>query len=106
LAVEEVAPVRQPRAAALLHPADELAMDRLLQPVQALDILLALGAERVPEGLLLARGVDAPLDAELPDGVVEAEAGGDDADRANDRAGIGVDLVRRAGQPVPARGRH
>ena len=46
------------------------------------------------------------LDAQLGDGIDEAEARRNDADRADDRAFIRIDLVARAGEPVAARRRH
>ncbi len=45
--------------------------------------------------LVAARGMDAPVDAELVDRLDEAEAGIDDADGADDRGWIGDDLVAR-----------
>ena len=55
--------------------------------------------------LLIARGVDAPLDADLVDQLGESERRADHADRADDRGRIGEDLVGRARDHVAARGR-
>ena len=74
--------------------------------VQPRDVLGVLRPERVEQRLALAGGVDAPLDAERCDQLLEAEAGADHADRADDRGCVGEDLVGGAGQPVAARGRH
>ena len=48
--------------------------------------------------------VDAPLDADLAHQLDEAEAGGDDADRADDRGRVDDDLVAGAGDHVAAGG--
>ena len=91
-------------AAALAHPVLEAVVDLGLQPLQALDVLGILVAKRIEHRLLVARGMDTPLDAEACDQVLEAEARRDHADRADDRGGIGDDLVGGAGEPVAARG--
>src|SRR3546814_3377602 len=57
------------------------------------------------DGLALAGGVDAPLDAGLLHQLGKAEARGNDADGADDRRRLHEDLVGRAGQPVAAGGR-
>ena len=49
--------------------------------------------------------MEAPLDAEPPDQPVEAEAGGDHADRADERGFLGQDLVAGERQPIAARRR-
>jgi hypothetical protein len=49
--------------------------------------------------------VDAPLDAELFEGLGKAKAGEDDADGADDGAGVGDDLVAGGGDEIAARGR-
>ena len=64
------------------------------------------GWNGIERALVLARGVHAPLDAEAVDELVEAEAGRDHADGADDRGRIGVDLVARQRQEVAARGGH
>src|SRR5699024_833032 len=81
----------------------ELLVDGVLKAKKACNILLSLGLERVPEGFLFARGMDAPLDTNPRDRLGKAETGGDDTDRADNRGGICIDLIRRAGQPIAAR---
>ena len=96
----------EPRAAALAHPVLEAVMDLDLQALQAFDILGVFGTKGIEHPLALARCVDAPLDAEAGEQVLEPEARGDHPDRAHDRGGVGDDLVGGTGQPVAARGRH
>src|SRR5690606_3430350 len=88
----------QSRAPALLDEGYEGFMDVLLQRAQTRDVLGLLGLERIENRLVRTRGVDAAIDAELLDGLVEAEACRDDADRAHDRRGIGIDLVAGDGE--------
>ena len=80
---------RPPSAASprrLAHPADEaLAGCRPGARFSSSTSSGLLGAERVEQSLVLAGRVDAALDAEPGDRVVEAEAGADHADRAHDR---------------------
>jgi len=94
----------QAGAAALAHPVLEAVVDLDLQARQALDVVGLLRAKRIEHRLALARGMDAALDAEAGDEILEAEARADHADRAHDRGGIGDDLVGGAGQPIAARG--
>ncbi len=70
------------------------------------NVFRAFRLEGVKYRLVLARRMNAALDAQLADGIDKAEARRDDADRAHHRAFIGVDLVAGAGQPVAARGGH
>ena len=79
-------------------------MDFALQRLQPLDVLRLLRQERIEHRLVLAGGVEPPLDADLLDQLVEAERRADHADRADDRGGIGDDLVGRAGDHVAAGG--
>ena len=54
--------------------------------------------------LVRAGGIDAALHADLVDHLVEAEGGGDHADRADDRACVGIDLIAGEREHVAARG--
>src|SRR5262249_60713982 len=63
----------QARAAALLDEADEGLVNLALDRLQVLDVFRPLGQERIEHHLLLARGVDAPLDADLADRLVRAK---------------------------------
>ena len=80
-------------------------MQLLQQGLQPRRILRALRPEGVPEAFLGAGRAQPPLHPQPFQRAGEAEAGGDDADRAQDARRIGDDLVRRAGDPVAARGR-
>ena len=73
-----------------------------LQRLDALDVRRLLGKKRIERVLALARGIDAALHADAVDQLVHAEGRGDDADRADDRARIGVDLIARAGEQIAA----
>src|SRR5690606_22101021 len=92
--------------AALLHKGDEGLVYLFLERLQALDILFLFRLERIEDGLVAAGGMDPALHADLLDEFLEAEPGGDNADRAHDRGGIGDDLVSRKRDHVAARGRH
>ena len=70
--------------------------------LQPLHVLGLLRQERIEHRLVLARGVEPPLDADLLDQLVEAERAADHADRADDGGCIGDDLVGRAGDHVAA----
>jgi hypothetical protein len=48
-------------------------------------------------------GIEAPLDADLVDQLVQAEGRGHDSDRAYDRASIGIDLVTGDREQIAAR---
>ena len=74
-----------------------------LQVLEPRDVLGPLGLEGVECALVLAGGMHAPLDAEAVDELVEAEAGRDDADGADDRGRVGVDLVAGQRQEIAAR---
>ena len=63
-----------------------------------------LRPERVEHRLAGARGVDAPLDAEPRDQVLEAEAGGITPIEPTIELRVGEDLVGGAGEPVAAGG--
>ena len=84
------------------HPAAEHLVQLVLQPAQPHDVFRLLGQERVEARLGLARGVEPPLDTDPLEQALEPEALADHSDRADDRRGVGVDLVRRAGEPVAA----
>ena len=89
-----------------LDQIDEDLVDLELQFLQAGDVLRLFGLEGIKQRLVLARGVDAALDADLVDQAGEAETGGNHADGAHHRGWIGEDLVTGAGYHVAARGRH
>jgi hypothetical protein len=74
-----------------------------LDGLDALDIILLHRQEGVERRLVAARGIDAALDADLVDQLVQTEGGGDDADRADDRACIGVDLIAGDREQVASR---
>ena len=76
-----------------------------LQRLDALDVGRLLGKKGIERVLALAGGIDAALHADAVDQLVDAEGRGDDADRADDRAWIGVDLVARAREQIAAGGR-
>ena len=95
----------QLRRPALLHQVDEGIVDFALDRLKPFDVLGLLRQERIEHDLVLAGGVDPPLDPELLDRLVEAERGADHADRPDDRGRIADDLVGRAGDHVAARGR-
>ncbi len=88
---------------------DEEAVDILQQSLQPRHILGLFRPERVQLRLGRARRMhpplDRPLDPQLAHRLGEPEPGADDADGPHDRCAVHQDLVRRAGQPVPARGR-
>ena len=79
-------------------------MDIEFHPLDPLDVLGFFGEEGIEGRFVLAGGVDAALDAELVHGGGEAEAGEDDADRADDGRRIGDDLVAGGGDEIAARG--
>ena len=87
------------------HQRLEILVDVALQSSEALDVFGLFGLEGIENRLVLARGMDAALDAELGDRLDEAEARRDDADRADDRTCIGIDFIAGAGEPIAARGR-
>src|SRR3546814_9831040 len=66
------------------------------------DLRRILGQEGVQLRLALARRMQPPLYPETLRQGLEAEAGRDDADRADDRGLVRQDLVGRTGQPVAA----
>ena len=74
-----------------------------LQRLEMRDVAVALGLERVEHRLVLAGGVHAPLDAELLDQPGEAEAGRNDADRADDGTRIDEDVIAGERDHVAAR---
>ena len=90
-------------AAARPDDLDEVVVHFLLDRAQPRHVLRLLRLERVEDHLGLAGRVDAALHPDLAHRVDEAEAGGDDADRADDRRRIDDDLVAGAGDHVAAR---
>jgi hypothetical protein len=94
----------QPRSPALPHDLDELLLDLADHLLRVLAVLGVLGQERVEEVLVLARGVHAPLDAQLVEGAGESEAAHDHAYRAHQARLVDVDLVGGDGDVVAARG--
>ena len=79
--------------AAGFDPVDEDLMDVELKRFDAVDVGLLLRQEGIKGRFVLAGGVNAALDAELGQRLGKAEAGKDDADRADDGGRIGNDLV-------------
>ena len=73
-------------SAPLFDEIDEGRMHVTLQRLDPLNILRLLGEERIERVLALAGGIDAPLDTDLGDQLVQAEGRRDDSDRADDRA--------------------
>src|SRR5262245_1564824 len=86
-----------------LDEIDELSMHVALDGLDALDGLLLHRDDVAERRLVAAGGIDAPLDADLVDQLVQTERGGDDADRADDRACIGIDLVAGDREQVASR---
>ena len=72
---------------------------------QPLDVLIGFRNERIKHRLAGTGGVETPLDAMVLEEAVETEPGMDDADRADDRTVVGIDLVCGTGEPVAAGGR-
>lgn len=95
----------QAGAAAGAHHRLERLVHVGLEGLQMGDPVLPLRREGVEQHLLVAGGVEAPFDAVALDQPMQPEAGRHHADGADDGAFVGPDLVRRAGQPVAARGR-
>ena len=95
----------QPAQAALLDDADEHIVHVALDGLEPLDVVRLLGLEGIERALVGAGRVNAPLDAELLDGLDEAEACRDDADGADDGRRVGIDFIAGDGQVVAARGR-
>src|SRR4029453_10998070 len=75
----------QPRPAALLYQRNEIFMDILLDRLQPLYVLGLLRKERIEHRLLVAGGIEPPLDAALLHQPVKAERGADHTNRADDR---------------------
>src|SRR4029077_1709062 len=91
-------------AAARFYQRDETVVDFLLQFFQPRHVVRVLRQERIEHRFVLARRIDAALDAVFRDQLVEAERAADDTDRADDRMRIGDDLVAGAGDHVAAGG--
>src|SRR5262249_1952136 len=83
----------------------EVVMHVELQLLQAFDVFRLFGLKRIEHRLRLASGMNAPLDAELPDRLNKSKAPGDDADRADDGPAMGENFIGRNGDPIPPRGR-
>ena len=76
-----------------------------LQRLEMGGVARVFGLEGIEHRLALAGGVDAALDADLFDQASEAKTGGDDADRADDRIFVRVDLIAGEREHVAAGGR-
>ncbi|ABA47770.1 hypothetical protein BURPS1710b_2914 [Burkholderia pseudomallei 1710b] len=96
----------QARAAAVLHRLDELRVDLVEHFLRVRIHLRRLRRERIEEALVLARRMQAPLDAQLAHQAGEAEPVHQHADRADDARLVDVDLVRRRRDVVAARRAH
>src|SRR5205085_5623140 len=103
-AAEYVGRLLQALAAAFAHHADELVVDVLHQRVDVLLVFLAQRREGIEHALVLARGDQAPLDAELVHYAGEAEAVHQHADRADDARFADIDAVGAGGDEIAARG--
>src|SRR5262249_27666529 len=90
-------------AAARAHQLLEAVVHVPLHARQALDAARILGEEGVEQRLALAGGIEPALHAEPLQDVAEAEGGADDADRAEHRGLLGVELIGGQRQPVAAR---
>ena len=82
-------------AAARLHQIDEARVDFPLDRLEPRHVLGLLRQERIEHRLVLAGGVEPPLDADLLDQLGEAERAADHADRTDDRGRVG----RRSRRP-------
>ena len=71
----------------------------------ARDVVGVFREERIEHRLVLARGIEPALDADLLDQLLKSERAADHADRAQDRRRIAEDLIARAGDHVAAGGR-
>src|SRR5262249_6985728 len=76
----------------------------LLQRLEMCGVARIFRLERIEHRLALARRVYATVDADLLDQLLETEAGGNDADRTDDRILVRVNLVARKQQHVAAGG--
>ena len=94
----------EPVAAPFFHAVDELLVGGIQHLLPELGLLGLLRLERIEERLVLAGGIDAPLDTELLHGADETEAGRRHADGADQAGLVGVDLVGGAGDVVGAGG--
>src|SRR6476619_3334882 len=100
---EVVSSLLDAHATSRLDEIDELGMRVALDGLDPLHVFLLHRQERVERGLVAAGSIDAALDADLVDQLVQTEGGGDDADRADDRACIGIDLVAGDREQVASR---
>src|SRR5690242_14496453 len=99
---ERVGRFLEPLAAAFAHDLDELLVDLADHLLGVRLVGGPLGSERIEEVLVLARGVGAPVDAELLHRAGEAEARDDHADRADHARLVDVDLVGGHGDVITA----
>src|SRR5262249_7076394 len=81
---------------------DEHHVDFTLQRFKPRNVVRLLRQEGIEHRLVLARGVQPPLDAEFLDQSAKAERPADHADRTDDRRWIADDLVARTGDHVAA----
>src|SRR4051812_871031 len=102
---EERVPIAfEPPGPAALDERHEHRVDLRLDALEARDVLRPFRAERVEHRLAGACGMEAALDAEAVEQLVEAEACRDDADRADERGRVGENLVAGAGEHIAAGG--
>src|SRR5215217_1355993 len=100
---EERLPVAlEPPAPAALDERHEHRVDLRLDALEARDVLRPFRAERVEHRLAGPGGMEAALDAEAVEQLVEAEPRRYDADRADERGRVGENLVAGAGEHIAA----
>ena len=91
-------------AAPLAHRRDKLLMGAVQYRLPELALLRGHLGKGVEERLVVAGGIDAPLDAQLIDGLLKAEAGVDDPDGAHQARRCGDDLIGTRGDIVGTTG--
>ncbi len=79
-------------------------MRRGQHPLPELGLLPLLGLEGIEKRLVLAGGIDAPLDTQFFQGIDKTEGRRSHADGAHQTGLIGVDLIRRARDVIGTRG--
>src|SRR5829696_1375423 len=99
---ERVPLALEPPGPAALDERHEHRVDLRLDAFEAGDVLRPFRAERVEHRLAGPGRMEAALDAEAVQELVEAEPRRDDADRADERGRVGENLVAGAGQHIAA----
>src|SRR5690606_36443952 len=79
----------------LAHRVDELTRGGIQDRLPELPLILALGLDGIEEGLVLTGGVGATLDAQLVEGLDEAETRRSNTDGADQAGLVGKDLISR-----------